>query len=313
MEWLAEFVKWANSFLRDYLLVFLLCGTGIYFTIRLKFVQIRKFPAAFKAVFRNIKLFGKKADKEGMSSFQSLATAIAAQVGTGNIAGAASAIASGGPGAIFWMWLSAFFGMATIYGEATLAQKYRTTIDGHITGGPVYYIRGAFKGKFGKILAGIFSVLIILALGFMGNMVQSNSISVAFQGSFGIAPWITGIVIALVVGFIFLGGVQRIVSVTEKIVPIMAVFYVVGSLIIIFGNITQIGEAFRVIFVGAFSPSSVMGGVVGISVQSAIKYGVAKGLFSNEAGMGSTPHAHALAKVEHPGRSGAGSHDRSVY
>ena len=134
MEWIAGFVKWVNSFLWDYLLIFLLCGTGIYFTIRLKFVQIRKFPAALKAVFGNIKLFGKKADKEGMSSFQSLATAIAAQVGTGNIAGAASAIASGGLGAIFWMWVSAFFGMATIYGEATLAQKYRTTIDGLITG-----------------------------------------------------------------------------------------------------------------------------------------------------------------------------------
>ena len=304
MDWITEIVNWVNSFLWDFLLLFLLCGTGIYFTIRLKFVQIRKFPAACKAVFGNIKLFGKKADKDGISSFQSLATAIAAQVGTGNIAGAAGAIASGGPGAIFWMWLSAFFGMATIYSEATLAQKYRTTVDGQVAGGPVYYIRGAFKGKFGKALAGIFAVLIILALGFMGNMVQSNSISVAFQTSFGIEPWIVGIIIALIAGFIFLGGVRRIVSVTEKIVPIMAVFYVIGSLVIIFGNITQIGEALRVIFVGAFSPSAVMGGVVGISIQSAIRYGVARGLFSNEAGMGSTPHAHALAKVEHPGDQG---------
>ena len=145
---IASMVKAVNHYLWDMVLIVLLCGTGIYFTLRLRFVQIRKFPQAFKAVFGNIKLFGEKADNQGMSSFQSLATAVAAQVGTGNIAGAATAIVSGGPGAIFWMWMSAFFGMATIYSEAALAQKYKTQVDGHVTGGPVYYIQAAFKGTF---------------------------------------------------------------------------------------------------------------------------------------------------------------------
>lgn len=300
MDFLGEIIKSVNSFLWDFALLFLLCGTGVYFTVRLKFVQIRKFPAALKAVFGNIRLRGAKADHEGMSSFQSLATAIAAQVGTGNIAGAATAIASGGPGAIFWMWLSAFFGMATIYGEATLAQKYKTRIDGHVTGGPVYYIKAAFRGTFGKVLAAVFSVFIIVALGFMGNMVQSNSISVAFESAFGVNKLYVGIIVAVTAGFIFLGGVKRIASVTEKIVPIMALCYVLGSLIIIIGNFSRIGEAFRLIFVGAFDPAAVMGGAVGITVKTAVRYGVARGLFSNEAGMGSTPHAHAMAKVDHP-------------
>lgn len=300
MEFVADIVKIVNKFLWDFALLFLLCGTGIYFTLRLKFVQVRKFPQAMKAVFGNFTLRGKKAGKEGMSSFQSLTTAVAAQVGTGNIAGAATAILSGGPGSIFWMWLSAFFGMATIYGEATLAQKYKTQTDGHVTGGPVYYIRAAFKGTFGKVLAVLFSILIILALGFMGNMVQSNSIGAAFHTAFGVEPWIVGVVIAAAAAFIFIGGVSRIASVTEKVVPVMALLYILGSLIVILMNITHIGEAFRVIFVGAFSPSAVLGGAVGITVKEALRFGVARGLFSNEAGMGSTPHAHAMAKVKHP-------------
>ena len=173
MNYINDVITAISDFLQNYILLILLCGTGIYFTIRLKFVQIRKFGVGLKATFGNIKLKGDKAGKDGMSSFQALTTAIAAQVGTGNLAGAATAIVSGGPGAIFWMWVSAFFGMATIYAEATLAQKYKTVDkDGNVTGGPVYYIRAAFKGKLGKILAGLFSVFIILALGFMGNMVQ---------------------------------------------------------------------------------------------------------------------------------------------
>lgn len=300
MEIIESIVATISSFLWDFLLLILLCGTGIYFTLRLKFIQIRKFPASFKAVFGNIKLKGSKAGDDGMSSFQSLATAIAAQVGTGNIAGAATAIASGGPGAIFWMWLSAFFGMATIYGEATLAQKYKTVVDGKVTGGPVYYIRAAFKGTFGKVLAAIFSVLIIFALGFFGNMVQSNSISDAFDTAFGTPKIIVGIVVAIAAGFIFLGGVSRIASVTEKIVPIMAALYILGSLVVIGMNITHLGSAFASIFIGAFNPQAVMGGVVGVTIKTAVRYGVARGLFSNEAGMGSTPHAHALAKVNHP-------------
>ena len=296
---LASFVDSINGYM-SIVLIFLLCGTGIYYTIRLKFIQVRKFPAAFKAVFGNIKLRGKAAGDDGMSSFQALATSIAAQVGTGNIAGAATAIVSGGPGAIFWMWVSAFFGMGTIYAEATLAQKYKRMVDGQMTGGPAYYIREAFKGKFGKALSATFAVLCVLALGFMGNMVQSNSMSIAFGDAFGINPLLIGIVVAFLAFIIFRGGVKSIASVVEKIVPLMAAAYIIFCLIVIFGNFSAIGTAFRLIFVGAFDPQAIMGGVLGVTVAKAIRFGVARGLFSNEAGMGSTPHAHAQAKVKNP-------------
>lgn len=301
MDQLNEVVLTLQDFMSGKLLVVLLVGTGIWFTIKLGGVQFREFGHAFKAVFGNIKLNGEKAGKDGMSSFQSLATAIAAQVGTGNLAGAATAMVMGGPGAIFWMWVSAIFGMATIFVEASLAQKYKTVDDsGEVTGGPVYYIRAAYKGTFGKVLAGIFAVLITLALGFFGNMVQSNSIGAAFQGAFGLPPVAVGVAVAILSAFIFLGGVGRIASVTEKIVPIMAAFYIVGSLVLIFMHITEIPNVFRMIFVGAFNPEAALGGFAGVAVSQAIKYGVARGLFSNEAGMGSTPHAHAVAKVKHP-------------
>ena len=256
-------------------------------------------------MFGGFTLRGKKADDQGMSSFQALATAIAAQVGTGNITGCATALVSGGPGALFWVWVSAFFGMATIYAEAVLAQRYRTTVNGKVTGGPAYYIRAAFKGTFGKVLAGVFSVLIILALGFMGNMVQSNSIGDAFHNAFGISHLAVGIVVAVIAAFIFLGGVQRIAAVTEKIVPIMAAFYILGCIVILVMNHKALPGAFAQIFVLAFNPQAMAGGVAGVTVQQAMRFGVARGLFSNEAGMGSTPHAHALAKVDHPREQGA--------
>ena len=283
------------------LLLFLLLGSGVFFSIRTRFVQVRKFGEGMRRVFGNIKLVGEGAGKEGMSSFQALATAIAAQVGTGNIAGCATALASGGPGAIFWMWVSAFFGMSTIYGEAVLAQKYKQTNEnGEVTGGPIYYIKAAFKGKLGSFMAGFFAVAITLALGFMGNMVQSNSIGDAFHTAFGVPKAVIGVIIAAVCAFIFLGGVKRIAAVTEKLVPIMAVFYICGSLVAIVMNAGNILPAFKSIFVGAFNPQAVLGGALGVTVKEAMRFGVARGLFSNEAGMGSTPHAHALAKVEKP-------------
>lgn len=301
-EWLLGF----KNFLWDYLLIFLLCGTGVYFTFRLRFVQLRKFKEGCKSVFGGFRLNGDKAGKEGMSSFQSLATAVAAQVGTGNIAGAATAIAAGGPGAIFWMYISAFFGMATIYSEASLAQKYKTrNEDGEVTGGPAYYIKQAFRGKFGTFLAAFFSISIILALGFMGNMVQSNSISTAFANAFHVPLWVVGIIVAIAAAFVFVGGVKRLASVTEKIVPVMAILYIVGSVIVVGMNYQNIWPAIRSIFVGAFQPQAVGGAIMGIALKEAIQRGVARGLFSNEAGMGSTPHAHALAKVEHPCDQGA--------
>ena len=288
------------------ILLFLLLGSGIYFTIRTGFVQVRKFGEGMRLVFGNISLKGKEAGKDGMSSFQALATAIAAQVGTGNIAGCASALVSGGPGAVFWMWVSAFFGIATIYGEAVLAQKYKeVSEDGAVSGGPIYYIKAAFKGKLGTFMAGFFAVAIILALGFMGNMVQSNSIGDAFYTAFGVPKIAAGIVVAAVSAFIFLGGVKRIAAITEKLVPIMAIFYICGALIAIGMNAQNILPALQSIFVGAFTPQAVMGGAIGISIKEAVRFGVARGLFSNEAGMGSTPHAHAMAKVEKPQDQGA--------
>ena len=301
MDQLAAIVSQISDFVWNNLLLYLLVLTGILFTIRTRFVQVRRFGTGLKRLFGSINLNGEKANHEGMSSFQALTTAIAAQVGTGNITGCATALASGGPGAIFWMWVSAFFGMSTIYGEAVLAQKYKTVDeDGQVTGGPIYYIRARFRGKFGKFLAGFFSIAIIFALGFAGNMVQSNSIGDSFHNAFGISPIIIGVICAAIAAFIFLGGVARIASVTEKLVPVMAMFYIVGCAIILCLNHATLIEAFRSIFVGAFQPQAIAGGVAGVTVKEAMRYGVARGLFSNEAGMGSTPHAHALAKVKKP-------------
>lgn len=309
MDAIMSLVTKGNDFLWSFLLILMLCGTGVYYTIRLKFIQIRKFGEGFKQVFGHMSLHGEKHANGEMSPFQSIATAIAAQVGTGNLAGAATALIGGGPGAIFWMWVSAFFGMATIYAEAVLAQTYKTTANGEVTGGPVYYIKAAFKGTFGKVLATLFAVFIVLALGFMGNMVQSNSIGAAFVEVFhvfnlNIPPVVIGVIVAAVAAFVFLGGTQRLAAVVEKIVPIMAGVYIVGSVILIAMNFTQIPEAFRLIFVGAFQPEAVLGAGAGIAVKEAIRFGVARGLFSNEAGMGSTPHAHARAKAETPHQQG---------
>ena len=305
MKTLNDLVLTLQHYLSDYVLIIALLGGGIWFTFKLGFIQVRGFGEGMRRTFGG--LFSKKgnADKDGMSSFQALATAIAAQVGTGNIAGAATALAIGGPGAIFWMWIAAFLGMATIFGEAVLAQKYKQVgVDGEITGGPVYYIRAAFKGTFGKVLAGIFAVLIILALGFMGNAVQSNSIAAAFHTAFGVPQAAVGVVVALIALFVFVGGMQRIAKVTETLVPIMAAFYILGALIVIIYNYKNIPYAFQAIVVGAFNPSAVSGGAVGATLKLALTKGVARGLFSNEAGMGSTPHAHAVAKVDHPVEQG---------
>lgn len=304
-----EFVKAVNEWMWGLILLIILCGTGIFFTIRLKFIQVRKFGEGCRLVFGHFKSSGGERKEGEMTPFQSLATAIAAQVGTGNLTGAATALIAGGPGAIFWMWISAFFGMATIYGEATLAQEYKTKKDGEVTGGPVYYIHQAFKGTFGRVLAVIFAIFIILALGFMGNMVQSNSIGAAFSGVFesrniNIPPVAIGIILAVIAAFIFVGGTTRLAAVVEKIVPFMAGIYIVGSLILIGMNITALPGAFKMIFVGAFNPTAVVGGAAGITVREAIRYGVARGLFSNEAGMGSTPHAHARAAAKNPHEQG---------
>ena len=294
-----------NTYLSNYILVFLLIGVGLWYSIRTRFVQVRCFGEGMRKVFGNLSLNGKKHDS-GMSSFQALATAIAAQVGTGNIVGASGAILTGGPGAIFWMWVIAFFGMATIYAEATLAIETRVkNKDGSIHGGPVYYITTAFKGGFGKFLATFFAIAIILALGFMGCMVQSNSIGECFQTAFGIPSWIVGVVLVIICGIIFLGGVQRLAAVTEKVVPIMAAIFLLGGLVVLVVRIKYIPATFGMIFKYAFEPQAIVGGTFGYAIKQAVSQGAKRGLFSNEAGMGSTPHAHAQANVATP-------HDQGV-
>ncbi len=294
-----------NTYMADYVLIVLLVAIGLYFTFKTRFVQVRCFGEGMKKVFGSVKLFGGK-QSSGMSSFQALATAIAGQVGTGNIVGASGAILMGGPGAIFWMWVIAFLGMATIYAEAVLAQETREVDeDGTVHGGPIYYIKRAFTGKFGNFLAGFFAVAIIISLGFIGGMVQSNSIGATINTAFGVPTWVTGIVIATVLAFIVIGGAQRVAATAEKIVPIMAVLYLVGSLVVIAVNITRIPETFAMIFKYAFQPQALIGGGIGYALKTAISQGAKRGLFSNEAGMGSAPHAHAMANVEKP-------HDQGV-
>ena len=305
METLLKIVQTVNMYLSDYVLIILLIGAGLYFSIRTKFVQVRCFGEGWRRFFGEFSLNGEK-HKAGMSSFQALATAVAAQVGTGNIVGACGAILIGGPGAIFWMWFIAFFGMATIYAEAVLAQETRVVEpDGTVLGGPVYYIKRAFPNGFGKFLAGFFAVAIILALGFMGSMVQSNSIGEACQNAFHIPSWVMGLIVCAIAAFIFIGGVQRIASVTEKIVPIMACLYLLGGFIVLIARIRYVPETFGMIFKYAFMPDAIIGGGIGYALKTAISQGAKRGLFSNEAGMGSTPHAHALANVKDP-------HDQGV-
>ena len=302
-----DIIDFLNNYLSGYVLVFLLVAIGVFYTVKTRFVQVRCFGEGVRGLFSR-----KGNNGGGLSSFQALATAIAAQVGTGNIVGACGAILVGGPGAIFWMWVIAFFGMATNYAEAVLAQKTREVgDDGEIRGGPVYYIKTAFKGRLGRGLAGFFAVAIIIACGFIGAMVQSNSIASnisgvfsSFGGDIGDYLWVIGIFIALLAGVIFIGGIKRIASVTEKLVPIMAILYLLGGVLVLAVNITNLPAAFGMIFRYAFMPEAILGGGFGAAIVKAIQKGAQRGLFSNEAGMGSTPHAHAQAMVDRPHKQG---------
>ena len=297
-------VSTINSYLSNYVLLILLIGTGLFFTIRTRFVQFRCFGEGWKKMFGEFSLAG--GDQGGaMSSFQAVATAVAAQVGTGNIVGACGAILIGGPGAIFWMWIIALLGMSTNYAEAVLAQKTKVIDkDGQTHGGPVYYITTAFKGSGGKALAVFFSIAVIIALGFIGPMVQSNSIGETMNHAFNIPTWLIGLFVAVFAGFIFVGNLHRLASVTEKLVPIMAVLYVCGSLVVLVMNGSHVPEAFGLIFQCAFNPAAGLGGAF-FGIWAAVTQGAKRGLFSNEAGMGSTPHAHAQANVAKP-------HDQGV-
>ncbi len=295
MEQLNEFLGTVSSFLWGIPLLVLIVGTGIYLTLRLGILQLRLLPAALKQVFS--KNHDKSAEGD-ISQFQALTTALAATVGTGNIVGVATAVVLGGPGAIFWMWISAFFGMATKYGEAVLAVKYRVKdANGEMAGGPMYYLEHGLKQKWLAVLFAIFGA--VAAFG-IGNGTQSNSVAGVVNDTFGIETWITGIVLTIFAALVILGGIKSIGKVTAIFVPVMAVFYIVSGLIIMILNVTAIPEAFVTIFKMAFSTEAAAGGAIG----AAIRYGIARGVFSNEAGLGSAPIAAAAAKTDLPGRQG---------
>ncbi|MFS1664664.1 alanine/glycine:cation symporter family protein [Streptococcus sp. zg-JUN1979] len=280
-------------------LLILLVGTGVYLSIRLGFLQILRLPKAFKFIFA-------KDEGEGdISSFAALATALAATIGTGNIVGVATAIKSGGPGALFWMWMAAFFGMATKYAEGLLAIKYRTQdANGDISGGPMYYIVNGM-GKKWKPLAIFFALAGVLVAFFgIGTFSQVNSITSSLQSSFGLSPALVSILIAVIVAFIIFGGIQSISKVSEKVVPFMALVYIIATLAVILMHYHNILPALAQVFKGAFTPAAAVGGFAGATIKEAIQKGIARGIFSNESGLGSAPIAAAAAKTNEPVEQG---------
>ncbi|MBA1335269.1 MAG: Sodium/glycine symporter GlyP [Firmicutes bacterium] len=301
MEFLMQLNGQINGIVWGPIMLLLLVGTGIYFTFRTNFLSIAKLGYVLKNTV--MKMFEKKTQGEGeITPFQALATALAATVGTGNIAGVATAIALGGPGAIFWMWVSAIFGMTTKFAEVVLAINFREKKeDGRFVGGPMYYIE---KGLGMKWLAVVFAIFGALAAFGIGNMVQANSVAASMEATFGINKLVSGVVLAIAAAAVILGGLKRIAQVTEKLVPFMAVFYIVGALIIIIINIGKLPAAFGMIFGSAFTGSAAVGGFAGSTLMIAMRRGVARGVFSNEAGLGSAPIAHAAATTDHPVRQG---------
>ncbi|MCM3654311.1 alanine/glycine:cation symporter family protein [Metabacillus litoralis] len=290
---MTEFITKISDIVWGPPLLILIVGTGLYLTFRITFLQFSKLPYALKLAFTKNQ---DKTSEGDISHFQSLMTALAATIGTGNIAGVATAVVLGGPGAVFWMWITALVGMATKYSEALLAVKYRTVgKHGEMAGGPMYYIE---KGLGWKWLAVLFALFGAIAAFGIGSTVQSNSVAAAVESSFGVNPWITGIILMIATALVILGGIKNIGKVTAYFVPIMAIFYVVGGLFIIFFNISEVPSALALIFKDAFTGQAAAGGAIG----TVIRYGVARGVFSNEAGMGSAPIAAAAAKTDHPGR-----------
>lgn len=295
-----QIIESFNEILWGLPLILGILGTGIYISFRLFGIQFRKLGFALKNTLG--KAFAKSDGSDGdISPFSALATALAATVGTGNIVGVSLAIIMGGPGAIFWMWIAAIFGMATKFGEVTLALAYRDKRGGSFVGGPMYYIE---KGLNNKKLAKTFALFASLAVFGIGNSTQSNAIAGVLRDNFGISTIITGLVLSILAGIVIVGGLASISKVTEKLVPFMSIFYILGSVWIIFLNRANLIPAIQSIFTGAFVPMSVAGGVAGLSVREVISAGVARGVFTNEAGLGSSPMAHASATTDHPVRQG---------
>ena len=300
MEQVEKFIHWLNdNIVWGPVMLVLLVGTGIWLTLILRGLQFGMLFYALKQAFRPHPKKDDGSDHEGdVSHFGALMTALSATIGTGNIAGVATAVVTGGPGAVFWMWITAIFGMATKYGEGVLAVKYRVTNGkGEMSGGPMYYIENGL-GKKWKWLAFLFAFFGVMASFGIGSTVQANSVAQAVHSSFGIDTWITGVVLTLITAFVVLGGIQSIARVSSVVVPFMAVLYIVGGLVVVAMHFDLLLPALKVIMHDAFSGQAVAGGVVG----TVIRYGVARGVFSNEAGMGSAPIAAAAAKTDHPVR-----------
>lgn len=295
MDFLLSITEKINTCLSDYILTFVLAFSGIYFSFLTRFVQVRCFPAAIKAAFSGFTAENKNTSV-GISSFQALMTTVGAQVGTGNIVGVCSALLTGGPGAVFWIWVMAFFGMATAYSEAVLARQTAFTgSDLTVHGGPVYYIKKAFPGTLGGALSRFFSFSVIISLGFIGCAVQSNAIVSTAENAFNLPPVLLAAVLCVSCAFVFRGGMSLTAKLSEKLVPLMAMLYITGCVFLLVCNVKRLPEAVFMIFYGAVKPHALIGGTFGYAIKTAVSQGAKRGLFSNEAGMGSTPHAHALA------------------
>ncbi|MBU1641754.1 sodium:alanine symporter family protein [bacterium] len=301
METLYAMIGAANSFVWGPVMLILILGTGLYLTLGLRFLPVRLIPEGFKLIWK-----GRKEDREEgeISPFNALMTSLSATIGTGNIAGVATAIFLGGPGAMFWMWMAAFLGMATKYAEAVLAVRYREKDeDGNHVGGPMFYIKNGLGEKW-KWLGFLFALFASFAGFGIGNTIQANSVSDVMESSFGIPELYTGIALAVLVGLVLIGGIKRIAHVAGAIVPFMAISYFLSGLLILAINVTAIPDAVVLIIKSAFTPTAAMGGFAGASVMAALQFGVARGIFSNEAGLGSAPIAHAAAKTDSPVRQG---------
>ncbi|WP_272158362.1 alanine/glycine:cation symporter family protein [Streptococcus sp. HN38] len=295
-----ELFKAINNLVWGPPLLLLLVGTGVYLTLRLGVFQIGKLPTAFRLIFSS-----DQSGQGDVSSFAALCTALAATVGTGNIVGVATAITTGGPGALFWMWVAAFFGMATKYAEGFLAIKYRTKdANGQAAGGPMHYITLGM-GKNWKPLAVFFAISgVLVALLGIGTFSQVNSITASLETSFGLAPQLVSIVTAISIAFFIFGGIEKISDVSTKVVPFMAILYILASITVLAVHWDQLLPTLALVFKSAFTPAAAMGGFVGATVKEAIQRGIARGVFSNESGLGSAPIAAAAAKSDNPVEQG---------
>jgi AGCS family alanine or glycine:cation symporter len=305
LEFVDKYIVWYNDYIGGYAVLFMLIPTGLYFIIRLKFLNVWALPHSIRVVSGK---YSKKGDTGDVNHFKALTTALSATVGTGNIVGVSLAVYYGGPGAVFWMWVTGFLGMILKYAECTLSLKYRSfNSDDTVAGGPMYYMEKGLKktlGKGAKVLALVFGGAVVIASMGTGNMAQANSISNALNHTYGIENWITGLVLASLTLIIIIGGLKRIAEVTSLLVPFMAVLYVVSALVVIGANYQNIPHSFYLIFHDAFTGTAATGGFIGSTFIMTMLWGVRRGLFSNEAGQGSAPIAHAAAKTEYPVREG---------